>query len=378
MGYGNNIEHDAKAMRYRVRLVIHGKVYKKTFRYRAKEEQPAARLRAFEYVRQLDAVRDGRGVEDLPAAGMTLLVASTRYLEDLARSGAPATTCSFYKFKHEVIRRVFGDGARIDWITRKDVERYIERRTDDKVSTGTIKKELTALGTLQRHFDVKPGWLMPKALLRHKPKRRRVMPMSEVVKLWSVLPVEARIAVGLCLFAGFRAEEAYRAQASWCNFDAGEIYLPEEGTKKDEPNRTALVGTLAALLPREGVLVSVSRQVIRAHLEKASSDLGLSVHVGGPGLFRHVCATTLGELGYADREIALVLSHAYGTMRDRYIHSQAVEKKRTMLEAVEREFLKAQNGETSRNEPGTLRVLRGSRSVQNGPGDVVGHSTATA
>lgn len=294
-----------------------------------------------EYILRLEDIRRGTPVEDVVGLDLDLEEASRRYLEDLESRNVRAQTRQYYHDKHRILIAVLGPKVPLSKIFRPQVTGFIERRRKEGVSAGTIKKALTALRTLQRHFEIEPAWSMPRHLLQHKPKRRRVMPLSDVARLWQVIDGPPKVAVGLCLLIGIRAEEAYRADASWCDFEAGEFYLPEEGTKRDEPNRTALVKTIMEILPREGPLVRMERYALGRYLKRECKSLELPVIAEGPGLFRHICATTLGEFGYGDSEIALVLSHAYGTMRDRYVHSQAINKKRAMLEAVEAEFKKA-------------------------------------
>ena len=159
----------------------------------------------------------------------------------------------------------------------------------------------------------------------------------EVGALWIELPLPARQAVGLCLLAGLRAEEAFRAESGWLRRRDREIWAPI--VKTGEWNRTALVDTLADILPTEGPLVTASRNTVKDMLVRASARVGLSPAYSGPGAFRHHCATWAIDAGYTEADVKLILSHATGSVTARYIHSQSIGRKRAILETVEKLLL---------------------------------------
>jgi integrase len=173
--------------------------------------------------------------------------------------------------------------------------------------------------------------------------------------------------MGLCLLAGWRAQEALRARADWCDWRARELYLPEEGTKEHEPNRTAMVATLARILPRKGRLVAATKGQVTAQFKRASAAIGLEPSIQGPGIFRHCAATWLAELGYGRDDLRLILSHAHGDVTDRYRHGQAIGRKREMLRKLEAYFLKAIQAARRGRKPGTKRVHPASAGVQKRP-----------
>jgi len=156
------------------------------------------------------------------------------------------------------------------------------------------------------------------------------------------LSPETQAAVALALLAGMRASEVYRADAEWLRRDQREIWIPVR--KRRDPMKTALVDTLAALLPAGGKLVTVRKGVVDYEMHSASIACGLSPPYRGPG----PCGTTArrggveyggGQFTVADAR--MVLGHHSSGSTCGTFHSQQVERKRQFLEVVERIFLDA-------------------------------------
>lgn len=323
LAFRNNIARDPVTGRYHVRVVVRGRAIQRGF--------PTKRsaLAALEhYIMAAAGIPDGAAVPRL-AEAVEDFVARLRLLN---RS---ESTVGYYRLRFARLVEGLGD-VRLDGVDQSDVEGYVRERSAE-VGPGTVNKELGSLATLYRHVGIEPRWRLPS--LSHHPRSRKVHPPATVARLWRDLDDPARVAVGLCLLAGLRASEAFSAEASWVRVDDGELWVPIR--KVGAWNRTALVPTLAAILPSDGPLVRTSEAQVRYTLEEASKRLGVSPTWKGPGAFRHHCATWAVEAGASRDQVREVLSHQAGTVTDRYIHSQAVKVKRTVLEMVERVFLEA-------------------------------------
>lgn len=342
---------------YRARVVVRGKVRKYSHKTRVLVEQ---------WLEERDRERAG-----LPASGRTrrhqLRHAFDGYLAELKRYRRPTTTQQYYGNKFTQLREGLGEDGFLDWLGQVDVDAYIAARLE-QVNLGTVLKELRALATVCKWLKLRREWEIPRMLAEsHKPRRRRIPTVQVAARLWLQLEPSARAAMGLCLLAGWRAQEALRATAAWCDWRARELYLPEEGTKEREPNRTAMVATLAKVLPRKGRLVAATKGQVTAAFKRASAAIGLHPSIQGPGLFRHCAATWLTELGFGRDDLRLILSHAHGDVTDRYRHSQVIGRKREMLRKLEAYFLKAVEAARRGRKPGTNRVQPASAGVQKRP-----------
>ena len=342
---------------YRARTVVRGKVRKYSHKTRVLVEQ---------WLEERDRERAG-----LPASGRTrryqLRQAFDGYLAELRRYKRPATTVQYYENKFTQLREGLGEDGFLDWLGQAEIDGFIAQRLE-QVGIGTVLKELRALATVTRWLKVRTEWEIPRMLAEsHKPKRRRIPCVAAAARLWLRLEPAARAAMGLCLLAGWRAQEALRATAAWCDWRARELYLPEEGTKEREPNRMAMVATLAKVLPRKGRLVAATKGQVTAQFKRASRGAGVEPAVQGPGIFRHCCGTWLAELGYGRDDRQLILSHAHGDVTERYTHSQLVGRKREMLRKLEAYFLKAVAGVRRGRKPGTKKVRAVSAGVQKRP-----------
>jgi len=342
---------------YRARTVLRGKVRKFTHKNRALVEQ---------WLEERDRERAG-----LPASGRSrrhqLRQAFDGYLAELRKYRRPPTTVQYYGNKFTQLREGLGEDGFLDWLGQAEIDAYITERLE-QVSVGTVLKELRALATVCTWLKLRSTWEIPRMLAEsHKPKRRRIPTVAVAARLWLQLEPPARASMGLCLLAGWRAQEALRATAAWCDWRARELYLPEEGTKEHEPNRTAMVATLARILPRKGRLVAATKGQVTAQFKRASAATGLEPSIQGPGIFRHCAATWLAELGFGRDDRQLILSHAHGDVTERYTHSQLVGRKREMLRKLEAYFLKAVEGVRRGRKPGTERVRAASAGVQKRP-----------
>lgn len=324
--FRHNIEKVDKH-RYRVRKEHGGKVYKVTLRTRENAEAWLAQLEARLY--GLDTRRPAPTIKD----------ATDEYQRILIRLNRSPVTVEYYDAKYKAILDGLGN-LPLDQITQSYVDTYVERRLAGGVSAGTVNKELAALRVLYKLTELKPGWKC--ATLTHNPKERLVRSPEEVGSLWVRLSPETQAAVALGLFAGMRASEVYRADASWLRRDQREIWIPVR--KRRDPMKTALVDTLAELLPELGPLVTVRKGVVDYELQSACATCGLSPPYRGPGAFRHHCATWGVEYSggrFTVEDARMVLGHHQAGATARYVHSQQVERKRQFLEVVERIFLEA-------------------------------------
>lgn len=257
-------------------------------------------------------------------------------------------TIEFYKKTGLRLVEGFGPGMRLVDIGRTEVEKYIELRRSCGIGDSTIIKEIKALSMIMEHNGVARSWPKCQWLgLRNIQKPRMVHSMDEIARLWLATPLWARPAIGLGLFAGMRAETALRATADWVNRQSQQIYIPGDAMKKGRPQRMWLCKTLLEVLPESGRLIQPPnrqsssltneqvRNAVMRVLRKASKDIGLEPPIMGHGVFRHHCATFLADLGIDINLIRLVLSHAYGTVTDRYIQTQCITAKREAVEALE-------------------------------------------
>jgi integrase len=327
---GREVLPSGKAV-YHARTVVRGKVRKFSHKNRALVEQ---------WLEERDRERAG-----LPASGRTrrhqLRTAFDDYLAELRRYKRPTSTLQFYGNKFGRLCDGLGGDGFVDWLGQAEIDAYIAERLKE-AGPGTAVKELRVLATVARWLKVRMEWEIPRMLAEsHKPKRRRIPTIDDAARLWLVLEPPAKAAMGLCLLAGMRASEACRARAEWCDWRARELYLPEEGTKEREPNRTAMVASLAKVLPRRGRLVPCTKSQLAAAFRRGFAAAGMETGVQGPGVFRHAAATWLTEVGFGRDDVRLILSHAHGDITARYLHGQMIARKRTMLRALEAYFLKA-------------------------------------
>jgi len=313
--YKHNIaKHDG---RYHVRKMVCGKLHKRTF---------ATKRAALMYIDSLVLEAVGAVYAELVP---TLTEAFDAYARELKMLKRSHHTIKYYELRRKPLEAGLGNVS-LDQIRQQQINTYVEERQAD-VGNGTINKEITALRTIFTASDITPHWRLKS--LSHRPKRKRVQPPTVVSELWHTLSSPAQCAVGLCLFAGFRAEEVWRANASWIHGEEIDCEMEKSG---GDTNRTWLVETLRGVLPKRGKLVTKPEAAIRYELEKASTDLGITPTYKGPGAFRGHCSTYAADLGFSRDEIKLVLGHQFGDVTDRYIHSQQIEKKRKLLEAVEK------------------------------------------
>ena len=314
MRYKNNIAKDGG--RYHVRKMVCGRIVQRTF---------PTRRSAVMYLEHVVLEAAGVHLADLPR---TLTEALDEYVARRVLLGRSAATLEYYATHRKAIEAAFG-GVHLDRISQRTLEDYIAARRQE-VGNGTVNKELMLLRSVYRHHDMKPPWRIE--LLTHTPKRRRVHPPEVVRAIWPRLSRPTQCAVGLCLFAAFRAAEVQRATAAWVHGNEIDCEIEKSG---GDQNRTWLVGTLRDILPKRGKLVTKRKPQIEWELLSLSRELGIDPPYRGPGAFRHHCSTYAIDLGYPRDHVKLVLGHRFGDVTDRYLHSQQIEKKRRTLEAVE-------------------------------------------
>jgi len=332
MGYKNNIKYDRPSGKYHVRIESSAtgrtRVYKKVCRTRRNAEL---------WLERKEAEILGLPVE----SGPVLLSEAAELWQDKLRTRNRAeNTIKYYRVKHTIITKEMGDMP-LQNVTQLILDEYVRHRTERGIGPGTINKEIDAFKRLYAVTDVKPPWRYEG--MSHSPKERRTRSPQEVRALWGYLPLEVRVVSGLCLFAGLRASEAFRVQQSWIN--RGDKILEVLTRKRRDTLRTALVDTLADLLPESGPVVRVDEYECDRALQKASQAVGIKPPFRGPGIFRHHCGTW--GIDYSDGKFnkthaMMVLGHQTGGVTGRYLDTQLVTQKRQFLEAVESAFLTAQ------------------------------------
>jgi integrase len=312
--YKRGLEHADGV--YRVRKIVNGRVRKGTF---------PTRRAALLFIERLSLERVGLA---LGGALPTLSEGIDSYLRECRLANRSDLTIRYYEIKRVALERGLGD-LPIHRIGQAEIDRYTEARLIE-VSGGTINKELAFLRSVYKHLEIPLQWRY--RALSHHPGRRRVYTVNLVRELLQGLSGPSACAVGLCLLAGIRAAEAWRAEASWVRGEHLDVYVRKNG---GDVNTTYLVPTLRAMLPASGKLVRKHEAAVRYEIEQVSKRVGFNPPVKGPGAFRHACATYASELGCSRDDIKLVLGHRYGDVTDRYLHSQQVERKRAVLERVE-------------------------------------------
>lgn len=319
----NNVARDAKTGRYHARKMVNRKLVQRSF-----PTKRAATM--FLEALVIDAVAAAYGLPmDDPAP--TVAEAMEAYLEELRGLSRSPATLAYYEIRRKPLEAALG-ALELDRVTQRDVDDYVAGRKA-QVGGGTINKELQTLRTIYHRAGITPTWRRAKQT--HQVRRRAVQPVEVVRAIWPTLSRETQCAVGLCLLAGMRAAEAYRAEASWV---AGEILTNLMHKSEGDTNRTYLVATLRDILPADGPLVAKPERAVQYELTKASAALKIVPLYNGPGAFRHHCSTYAVELGFTLEDVRLVLGHQQGGVTDRYIHSQRIQKKKSVLEAVE-EFI---------------------------------------
>ena len=309
------IEYDRGRGVYRVRKIVNGKIHKGTF--------PTKRS-AIVFIEKI--VLDGRGIH-VAELVPTVREAVDSYLRNCELAGRSESTFHYYSLRRKPLEESFGD-ERLDRLRQGHIDAHIEARKK-VVGGNTISKELSFLLTVYRHVGIAPGWRLTALTVR--PSRKRVHPVEQIRAVILEASEPVFCAVGLCLFAGMRAAEAWRADASWVR---GEHIAVEMLKAGGEVNVTYLVEPLRDRLPKSGPLVTASEWQVGYELEKLSKKHGISPALRGPGIFRHHCATYAAELGFTREDRKLVLGHRFGDVTDRYVHSQEIGRKKKVLEAV--------------------------------------------
>lgn len=313
--YKSCIEYDRAHGRYRVRKVVGGRVRKGTF---------PTRRAAVLFLEQLSLEQHGIL---LGQGAASVAEGIDSYLRECRLAGRSPLTISYYEIRRKALESGFGQTP-LYLISQAGMDAYVEARSNE-VSTNTVAKEIAFLRSVYKHLGIAPLWRS--RVLTERPSRRRVYPVELVRNLVSAASEPVFCAVGLCLFAGMRAAEAWRAEAGWVRDDLIEIQVLKAG---GDVNVTYLVPALRERLPRAGPLVTANEAAVRYELEKLSKKVGISPPVLGPGIFRHHCATYAAELGFTREDRKLVLGHRFGDVTDRYVHSQEIGRKRKVLEAV--------------------------------------------
>jgi len=324
--FKRGLAHDPVTGMWHVRQTVDGHTLQKAFY----SKLAANRWRDH---RALTAV----GVPDDDATAPTLAEARDAYLDRLALLNRRDTTAQYYRAKLTTLVAGLGD-RRLDRITQRHIEAYVAARTAAGQSGGTVNKELGALITLYKHTGVRQRWHLP--ALSHTPAERIVYNPDRIRALWDALDPETRLAVGLCLFLGLRAEEAYKVTRGMV--DGDELRLPSDITKTSSGNRTWICPTLAALIPdgpADRPLITLTRGQIRHRLEPASAAAGCDPAITGIGHMRHHCTTWADECGWTEREIQQVTRHTTGSVTKRYTHSHSIRLKKRILSDVESYFL---------------------------------------
>ena len=322
MGYRRNIAFDRAAAKYRVRKEHHGRVFKRSFSTRRLAEL---------YLEQLEAQFSGL---NLVSSVPTLSEATEQYQTRLTRANRSPETHRYYHERHRAVIKGIGD-VRLSDIDQRHIDRFEAMRREDGVSPGTINRDIASLTQLYKMVNLSPTWRYDP--MAHDKQEKLVYSPAEIASVWQRLPDKARVPFALCLFAGLRAAEAFRAKASWIRRDQGELWI-HSGRKTRDQMKTALVGSLAALLPRRDPIVTLTKEGVYYHIKRACGAAGVTPGFTGPGLMRHHCATwgvdySDGKFNHEDAR--LVLGHRIPGSTGRYVHSQVVGRKREFLELVE-------------------------------------------
>jgi integrase len=246
------------------------------------------------------------------------------HLEVLNRS---PRTIDYYRAKMVPLADAFGT-KQLTELSQQMIEEYVTERKET-VTTGTINAELTLLKILHKSSESPARWKLEK--LSHQVQPRFVHPPEVVRKLWDSLSQPSRCAVGLTLLCALRAEDAWRAEASWVNGRV--LTLPYTKTGAFS---TWIVDTLFDVLPKKGPLVTLTSSGVRMELERVSKRLKISPPYRGVGSFRHHSATfAIDHCGYHHEDVKAILGHGK-TITDRYKRTEQIPLKRKLLEDVER------------------------------------------
>lgn len=320
--FRNNLARDPETGRYHARIKVHGRPHQRSF---------SSKRAALLWLEALELRRAGVELEGEPTP--TLAEARDAYVERLKLLNRSDATQDYYHRHVHHLLKALGKATELDEVTQRAVEAYVAARKT-QVSAGTVNKELRALVTIYRHAGVEPRWSLP--ALSHHPRRRRVHSPAQLRTLWDTLSPPARVPLGLCLLAGLRASEAMAAVPAW---RVGDDELEVRVRKTEGWNRTWLCPTLREALAAAPLPVAVDLNALQRELVAGSRTAGITPPLTGPGAGRHHCATWAVDAGCTRDQVREVLSHASGSVTDRYVHSHAIATKRRVLEAVERVFL---------------------------------------
>ena len=241
--------------------------------------------------------------------------------------------------------RFFGD-KKLTEITPEDIDIYKQRRLEEGVKLGTIKRELHVIRHLfnqakrwKKFFGENP--VSQSGMPEVHDQKERVLTLEEESRLLDVIPERFKDLIRIALNTGMRLGEILGLKWEWINLDDGVIYLPQTHTKSKRTRKIPINPLVRRLLLENklksggdgfvfsrGSYYSLLGKLRRAFKEacKKADIQELRFHD-----LRHTVGTRLGEEGIPIQTISKLLGHTSTRMTERYVHPEESVKKATDL-----------------------------------------------
>lgn len=238
--------------------------------------------------------------------------------------------------------RFFGD-KKLSELTPEDIDIYKQRRLEEGVKLGTIKRELHVIRHLfnqarkwKKFFGENP--VSQSGMPEVHDQKERVLTPEEELRLLEAIPDEFKPIILIALNTGMRLGEILGLQWAWIDFKGNLINLPQTHTKTRTSRRVPINPILRTLLLNRklayaGDLVFPSESrysligQVKRSFKRACQDSGidnLRFHD-----LRHTVGTRLGEEGVPIQTISKLLGHTTIRMTERYVHPEESVKRAT-------------------------------------------------
>jgi len=324
--FKNNIAHDKVTGRYHVRVMVRGRVVQRAF--------PTRRAAVmFHEALVLDAAAQAYGLHT-DVGPRTLEDAIEEYITDRRLYGLSEVTLSDY---NNIAKRVYGHLGKSFPIhlRKRDINEYILLRQADGAGNRRILRELKMLRTMLKN-TVGPEvvtWAIPALVLENID--HSIPTDEEIGTVYSSAREDVQTAILLALLTGMRAGDVFRASPRW---RTDNLLAVEMSKRHGLVNVLPIIPTLKTRLDTlsSPLYVTSSKDAVKMALQRGEGTWS------GVGHLRRVCATWASQAGFSEEDIGLVLGDAGATVaRRHYIDDEGIKRKRRVLKAVEKRFLKA-------------------------------------
>lgn len=234
-------------------------------------------------------------------------------------------------------KRFYGN-SRLTEITAQDVDVYKQRRLEEGVKPGTIKRELNAIRHLfnqarrwKKFFGDNP--VSSSGMPEVHDQKERILSLEEEKKLLTACPGHMRDAVIIALHTDMRQAEILGLRWEWIDIEGGVITLPQTNTKSQKMRRVPINSVVRTVLLERKLASGGSDYVlpspkgIEYHLNWVKRSYKTACkNAGIEGLrfhdLRHTAATRMVEGGVPLHAVAKLLGHSTIRITERYSHPE--------------------------------------------------------